>query len=100
MSAYCRQRLIQEGQPAPRTCARCGLGPCVEGIGSNPPNPPSGGSAVTSPPLSEPVKIDARARAFDLAMKLAAQSQEASEINFPRLVDISNRIYVYLTTGR
>ena len=64
------------------------------------PNPPSGGSSVQQPQLSRAELVDARARAFELAMKLAGQSDQADEFQFPDLVDLSNRILAYLTDGK
>lgn len=97
-------------------CPRCGLGPChvwrdqkpsVSELVPEAPTPPSGGPIETRPDpayaaaLSEQaMAIDARARAFDLAMRLAAQSDRADEIQFPGLVEISNRIYLYLVSGK
>jgi hypothetical protein len=78
-------------------------GPCLVYEGQPNPTrlqPPSGGSSVQRPSLSREAEIDARARAFDLAMKIAAQSDRAEGFQFPDLVEISNRIFLYLTSGK
>lgn len=74
------------------------------GYGQHPrtilPQPPSGEPAVKKPPLSRAELVDARARAFELAMKLAGQSDQAEEFQFPDLINVSNRILAYLTDGK
>jgi hypothetical protein len=64
------------------------------------PEPPSGGPSVQQPPLSRAELVDARARAFELAMKLAGQSDRAEEFQFPDLINVSNRILAYLKDGK
>lgn len=113
----CNLHLRGKNVPYPRTCTRCGLGPChvwrdqAPPIGADPkpevPKPPSGGATESRPDpayataLSEQaILVEARAKAFELGMKLAAQSDRAETIQFPGLIDTSNRILRYLLEGK
>lgn len=100
---------VQDG----RVCERCGSGPCEVWRGEPVPfteqkpresdpqpveNRPDPAYAAA---LSEQsILVEARAKAFELAMKLAAQSDQAGTIQFPGLIDVSNRILRYLLEGK
>ena len=56
--------------------------------------------AYTAALSESAILIDARARAFELAIKLAGQSDQAEEFQFPDLINVSNRILAYLTDGK